>query len=64
VGAERGIVLGTKSGIDSIRIKAAELGLELDEDGQRRLLAEVKRLGTEKRALVTDEEFLELAGRG
>ena len=62
VGAERGIVLGKKSGIDSIRIKAAELGLELDEDAQRRLLAEVKRLGTEKRGLVTDEEFVRLAG--
>src|SRR5205085_2469833 len=30
VGTERGIVLGKKSGIDSIRIKAQELGLELD----------------------------------
>jgi isopropylmalate/homocitrate/citramalate synthase len=62
VGAERAIVLGKKSGIDSIRIKAAELGLELDEDAQRRLLAEVKRLGTQKRALVTDDEFVRLAG--
>ena len=63
VGAERAIVLGKKSGVDSIRIKAAEHGLELDEDAQRRLLAEVKRLGTEKRGLVTDAEFLELAAR-
>jgi len=61
VGAERRIVLGKKSGIDSIRIKAQELGLELSEDEQRRLLAEVKRRGTEKRGLVTDEEFRELA---
>ena len=61
VGAERRIVLGKKSGIDSIRIKAQELGLELSEDEQRRLLDEVKRRGTEKRGLVTDEEFLELA---
>ena len=29
VGAERGIVLGKKSGIDSIRIKIAELGLDV-----------------------------------
>src|SRR5205823_14443209 len=28
VAAERGIVLGKKSGIDSIRLKAAELGLD------------------------------------
>ena len=61
VGAERRIVLGKKSGIDSIRIKAQELGLELSEDEQRRLLDEVKRRGTEKRGLVTDEEFRELA---
>jgi isopropylmalate/homocitrate/citramalate synthase len=64
VGAERRIVLGKKSGLDSIRIKAAELGLELDDETQRDLLARVKELGTRKRGLVTDEEFLELAGRG
>src|SRR5512133_2716613 len=62
VAAQRGIVLGKKSGIDSIRIKAEELGLDLDEDTQRELLAKVKELGTEKRDVVTDEEFRELAG--
>src|SRR5262249_23609075 len=61
VAAQRGIVLGKKSGIDSIRIKAAELGLELDDDAERRLLAEVKELGTKKRDIVTDDEFRELA---
>ncbi|MGH2921831.1 MAG: homocitrate synthase/isopropylmalate synthase family protein, partial [Gaiellaceae bacterium] len=61
VGAERSIVLGKKSGIDSIRIKAEELGLELDEDQQRRLLDKVKQLGADKRGLVTDDEFRELA---
>jgi isopropylmalate/homocitrate/citramalate synthase len=61
VAAQRGIVLGKKSGIDSIRIKADELGLELDEDAQRELLARVKELGTKKRDIVTDEEFRELA---
>ena len=61
VGAERRIVLGKKSGIDSIRIKAQELGLDLTDEDERRLLAEVKRRGTQKRGLVTDEEFLELA---
>jgi isopropylmalate/homocitrate/citramalate synthase len=57
VGAERSIVLGKKSGIDSIRLKCEELGLEVDEPRQRELLAEVKRLGAQKRRLVTDEEF-------
>jgi isopropylmalate/homocitrate/citramalate synthase len=61
VAAERAIVLGKKSGIDSIRIKAAELGLELDADEQRELLARVKELGTRKRGLVSDDEFRELA---
>jgi isopropylmalate/homocitrate/citramalate synthase len=61
VAAQRGIVLGKKSGIDSIRIKAEELGLELDDDAQRRLLAKVKELGTTKRDTVTDDEFRELA---
>jgi isopropylmalate/homocitrate/citramalate synthase len=61
VGAERSIVLGKKSGIDSIRIKSEELGLELSEDEQRELLEAVKRRGAEKRGLVTDDEFRELA---
>jgi isopropylmalate/homocitrate/citramalate synthase len=64
VGAERKIVLGKKSGLDSIRIKAAELGLDLDEEAQRDLLVRVKELGTKKRGLVTDDEFRELADRG
>jgi isopropylmalate/homocitrate/citramalate synthase len=66
VGAVRRIVLGKKSGLDSIRIKAAELGLELelDDQAQRDLLAKVKELGTRKRGLVTDEEFRELAEHG
>jgi isopropylmalate/homocitrate/citramalate synthase len=61
VGAGRSIVLGKKSGIDSIRIKAEELGLDLDDDAQRELLALVKELGTTKRGVLTDEEFRQLA---
>jgi isopropylmalate/homocitrate/citramalate synthase len=61
VGADRSIVLGKKSGIDSIRIKARELGLNLDDDAQRELLARVKELGTSKRGLVSDDEFRRLA---
>src|SRR6266542_1006916 len=62
VAAERRVVLGKKSGIDSIRIKAEELGLELGETEQRELLARIKELGTRKRGLVTDAEFRDLAG--
>jgi isopropylmalate/homocitrate/citramalate synthase len=61
VGAERGIVLGKKSGLDSIRIKAEELALDVPEEARAALLARVKELGTRKRGLVTDEEFAELA---
>jgi isopropylmalate/homocitrate/citramalate synthase len=62
VGADRRIVLGKKSGIDSIRIKAEELGLSLSEADERRVLAAVKQRGTEKRGLVTDDEFRQFAG--
>jgi isopropylmalate/homocitrate/citramalate synthase len=61
VGAERGIVLGKKSGIDSIRIKSAELGIELSDEAARAVLERVKKLGVEKRALVSDDEFRQLA---
>ena len=57
VAAERSIVLGKKSGLDSIRIKADELGLDVPEERRAELLAAVKQLGTEKRGLVTDDEF-------
>jgi isopropylmalate/homocitrate/citramalate synthase len=62
VGAERGIVLGKKSGIDSVRIKAEELGIELPEERRADVLAAVKELGERKRGLVSDDEFRELAG--
>jgi isopropylmalate/homocitrate/citramalate synthase len=61
VSAERGIVLGKKSGLDSIRIKAAELGLDVPEERRAELLTAVKRRGADKRGLVTDDEFRELA---
>ena len=63
VAAESGIVLGKKSGLDSIRIKAEELGLDLPEERHADVLARVKELGTRKRGLVTDDEFRDLAAR-
>jgi isopropylmalate/homocitrate/citramalate synthase len=62
VGAERRMVLGKKSGMDSIRLKVAELGLDAPEERWPDLLARVKELGARKRGLVTDEEFAELVG--
>src|SRR4051794_27894278 len=61
VATERGIVLGKKGGLDSIRIKAEELGLDVSEEKRADLLARVKELGVRKRGLVTDDEFRELA---
>lgn len=63
VGAERRIVLGKKSGIDSIRLKCEELALDLDESAQRRLLAAVKDRAVQKRGLVGDDEFLALVAQ-
>ena len=63
VGAERGIVLGKKSGIDSIRIALERLGLDVPAERHAELLAEVKRLGTQKRRLVTDDELVALIER-
>jgi len=64
IGATRGIVLGKKSGLDSIRIKAAELGLDVTEDQLPELLAKVKAKGVQKGGLVTDAEFKRMARGG
>ena len=60
VGAERLLVLGKKSGLDSIRITCDRFGLEVPEERQPELLALVKARGTELRRVLTDEEFLDL----
>jgi isopropylmalate/homocitrate/citramalate synthase len=63
VGATRSIVLGKKSGIDSVAIKAKELGISLSAEEQQAVLAAVKRTGTEKRGLVTENEFRAITER-
>ena len=63
IGARRGIVLGKKSGIDSIRIKLEDLGLHVPADRHAALLAQVKALGAKKRRLVTDAELKRIAKR-
>ena len=63
VGATRAIVLGKKSGIDSIAIKSKELGISLTTEQQQSILAVVKRIGTEKRGLVSDTEFREICAK-
>ena len=61
VGAERRIVLGKKSGLDSIRLKCEELGLDVPQERWPELLAQVKELGARTRGLVTDDDFRRLA---
>jgi isopropylmalate/homocitrate/citramalate synthase len=58
VGATRSIVLGKKSGLDSIDLKCRELGLpQLSPEARASVLAAVKRRSIEKRGLVSDDEF-------
>ncbi len=63
VGADRAIVLGKKSGLDSIRIKLAELDLDPSEEQLPELLEAVKKAGTRKRGVLTDAEFRRLVNR-
>ncbi|HET7748130.1 MAG TPA: hypothetical protein VFK81_02040 [Terriglobales bacterium] len=60
VGAQRRIVLGKKSGLDSIDLKARELGLEIPPDARPAILAEVKKRAIAKRGLLTDAEFRQI----
>lgn len=56
----RGIVLGKKSGLASIKVKCEELGLSVAEERFPALLAEIKKIAIRKRSLLTDAEFRDL----
>ena len=60
VNARRSIVLGKKSGLDSIDLKAKELGLAVATEQRAPILAEVKKRAIAKRGLVTDDEFRQM----
>jgi len=57
VSATRRIVLGKKSGLDSIDLKAKELGIAVTTDQRAPILAAVKKQAIAKRRLITDQEF-------
>ena len=57
VSATRRIVLGKKSGLDSIDLKAKELGIAVTTDQRAPILAAVKKQAIAKRGLLTDQEF-------
>lgn len=60
VGAQRRIVLGKKSGLDSIDLKAKDLSLTIASDQRAAILAAVKKRAIAKRGLLTDDEFREI----
>ena len=53
-------MLGKKSGLDSIELKARELGLDIPPDARPAILAEVKKRAIAKRALLTEAEFRQI----
>ncbi len=57
VGARRQIVLGKKSGLDSIALKGKELGIEIPESQRAAVLTAVKNRSIAERRLLTDSEF-------
>jgi isopropylmalate/homocitrate/citramalate synthase len=63
VSAHRSIVLGKKSGPDSIDLKCKELGLSITPEQRAPILAEVKKCAIAKRGLLTDQEFQEIVRR-
>src|SRR5215813_1947953 len=60
VHADRRIVLGKKSGLDSIDLKARELGIAVSAEQRAPILAAVKKRAIAKRGLVSDPEFREI----
>jgi isopropylmalate/homocitrate/citramalate synthase len=60
VNARRRIVLGKKSGLDSIDLKARELGLAVATEQRVTILGAVKKRAITKRGLLTDDEFSEI----
>ena len=60
VNAHRKIVLGKKSGVDSIDLKCQELGLRIAPELRAPILAQVKQRSIATRGLLTDDEFREI----
>lgn len=54
------ILLGKKSGRDSITYKVKKLNLELSEDKVEKVLLRVKETSEEEKRVLTDQEFIEI----
>jgi len=57
------VVLGKKSGKDSIKIKLEELKLNVDEDQIATLLDQVKTFSIEKGSFLSDDEFVSIVNK-
>jgi len=57
VGQQHKLLLGKKSGKDSIETKLKELGLEANKDQIETLLLRVKRQAEKTKAPISDEDF-------
>jgi methanogen homocitrate synthase len=60
VGGTRVLVLGKKSGKDSINMKLNEINIKLPEEKVETLLDQVKQLSIKERRYLTDQEFKDL----
>jgi len=60
VSARRSIVLGKKSGLDSVDLIGKVLGLAIAPDQRAPILAAVKKRAIAKRGLLTDQEFRQI----
>jgi len=60
VRADRSIVLGKKSGLDSIDLKCKELGIAISPEQRVPLLAAVKQAAVQKHGLVSNDEFRQI----
>ncbi len=57
VGQKVGIMIGKKSGKDSVKIKLRELGLTANDEQVRIILDKVKDESIRKKAVLNDDEF-------
>jgi len=57
------IVMGKKSGLDSISVWSQKLGIDLTEEEALAVLAQVKLRSHDEKRVLTEEEFSEIAGR-
>jgi isopropylmalate/homocitrate/citramalate synthase len=57
------IVMGKKSGLDSVSVWSQKLGIDLTEEEALAVLAQVKLRSHDEKRVLTEEEFREIAGR-